>query len=99
MMSKSKKSRTVSNLGLLWVPIALMVWGMVLLAAGWEAPPNSPARFPFTTIGGIWVALGLTKLMDSQFERIRRLGRGWDFAAALVVAFLVLMFCYFWWWS
>ena len=97
-MPKSKKSRTVSNLGLLWVPIALMIWGMILLVAGWEAQPNNPARLPFTTVGGIWVALGLTKLMDSQFEKIRRLGRVGDFAAAVVVIFLVLVFCWIWWW-
>ena len=96
-MPKSKKRTLQGNGVSIWVPIALMAWGMTLLIAGWDANVGHPARDPFLLVGGIWVALGLTKIVDLQIERIRRMGRGWDIAAALTIILLIAVFCWFWW--
>ena len=98
-MPKSKKRPPQGNVASIWVPLALMAWGMTLLAAGWGEDQGHPARAPFLLVGGIWVALGLTKIVDSQIERIRRLGRGGDIAAALIIILLIIAFCWFWWGS
>ena len=96
-MLKLKKLRPQGSITPILIPFALMVWGGMLLAIGWREGRESPFWDPFILIGGIWVALGLTKIVDLLVEKLRRRGRGLEPTAAVAIIALAVVSYWLWW--